>query len=405
MPHARTFDTPGDQRVLIVGCGITGPVLALFLHDCGFEPVLYEGRTEPDDAAGSFLNLGPNGRGVLESLGIAEETLCAGEPTTQLVFANHRGRTIGKNPERTTVIKRGLLNKALREAAERAGVPVEFGKRLVGVDQDGPRRVTARFADGTTARGALLIGADGINSATRAAVFPEAPAPSFTQGVGSGGFARTKGAGEADGVLRMVFGLRGFFGYQVLPGGEVYWFENHTETVEPAKGWAASITDEQWRAELLRRHAADHRVVAGILHATEGPIGRWPLYDLPSLPTWHRQNVCLLGDAAHAISPHLGQGAALGMEDTVVLATCLRDEADPARAFAAFEGIRRPRVEDLVRRARRTGGHMTPNGPVGRALRDLMLPFFLRLGLKSADDIYGYRVPWDAAAPDHAAAR
>ncbi|MFE9535769.1 FAD-dependent oxidoreductase [Streptomyces sp. NPDC006691] len=403
MPHARSFDTPGDQRVLIAGCGITGPVLALFLRSCGYEPVLYEGREEPDDAAGSFINLGPNGRGVLESLGIADEVLSAGEPTTRLVFANHRGRTIGKNPERTTVIKRGLLNKGLRDAAEKAGVSVEFGKRVVGVEQDGPGRVTARFADGSAAEGAVLIGADGINSAVRAAVFPEAPAPSFTRGVGSGGFARTKGAGEADGVLRMVFGLRGFFGYQVLPGGEVYWFENHTEPEEPARGWAASITDEQWRAELLRRHAADHRVVAGILRATEGPIGRWPLYDLPSLPTWHRRNVCLMGDAAHAISPHLGQGAALGMEDAVVLATCLRDEPDPQRAFAAFEGIRRPRVEGLVQRARKTGGHMTPNGPVGRAMRDLMLPFFLRLSLKSADDVYGYRVPWDA--PHRVAAR
>lgn len=403
MAHARSFDTPGDKRVLIAGCGITGPVLALFLRACGFDPVLYEGRDEPDDAAGSFLNLGPNGRSVLESLGVADEVLGAGEPTTRLLFANHRGRAIGSNPERTTVIKRGLLNKGLRDAAEKAGVPIEFGKRLVGVEQDGPGRVTARFADGGSADGALLVGADGINSATRAAVFPEAPAPSFTQGIGSGGFARTRGAGEPDGSLRMMFGLRGFFGYQVLPGGEVYWFENHTEPEEPAKGWAASITDDQWQADLLRRHAADHRVVAGILGATEGPIGRWPLYDLPSLPSWHRGGVCLMGDAAHAISPHLGQGAALGMEDAVVLAKCLRDEEDPRRAFAAFEDIRRPRVEALVQQARRTGGHMTPGGPVGRALRDLMLPFFLRLSLKNADSVYGYRVAWDA--PDRAAAR
>ncbi|WP_369249789.1 FAD-dependent monooxygenase [Streptomyces sp. R41] len=394
---------PGGRRVLIAGCGITGPVLAMFLRQCGFEPVLYESRPEPGDHAGAFLNLGPNGRAVLETLGIADEVLRYGAVTTRLVFANHRNKTIGSNPERTTVIKRGLLNKGLREAAQQAGIPVEFGKRVTGVNTEGPDGVTVRFTDGSTAEGRLLIGSDGINSATRAAVFSEAPRPRFTQGIGSGGFARTTALGRPDGVLRMMFGLRGFFGHQVLPDGEVYWFENHTETREPARGWAESITDAQWRDQLLQRHVGDHQVVGEILKATDGPIGRWPLYDLPSVPTWHRGNVCLIGDAAHAISPHMGQGAALGLEDAVVLAKCLRDLPEPRSAFAAFERIRRARVEGLIRQARRTGGHMTPAGPVGRALRDLMLPFFLRLSLKNAESVYGYRVDW--SSPVTAAAR
>ncbi|MEU0005710.1 NAD(P)/FAD-dependent oxidoreductase [Streptomyces sp. NPDC006314] len=394
MPETPVSPVPGERRALIAGCGITGPVLALFLIRCGYSPVLYEARPEPDDHAGSFLNLGPNGRGVLQTLGIADTVLRHGAPTTRLVFTNHKGRVIGSNPEHTTCVKRGLLNKALRECAERAGARVEFGKRLVDVKGGRPGEVTAVFADGTSADGDILIGADGINSATRTAVFPEAPPPSFTQGIGSGGFARTSAPGDPDGTFRMMFGLRGFFGYQVLPGGEVYWFENHTQTREPVRGWAGSITDEQWREQLLRRHAGDHPLVGEILSATDGPIGRWPLYDLPSLPAWHRGDVSLIGDAAHAISPHLGQGAALGMEDAVVLAKCLRDLPDARAAFAAFEGLRRPRVEDLIRQARRTGGQMTPAGPVGRAVRDLMLPVFLKLGLRNAESVYGYRVDW-----------
>ncbi|GGW20683.1 FAD-dependent oxidoreductase [Streptomyces capoamus] len=396
MPEENVPPAPAERRALIAGCGITGPVLALFLIRCGYTPVLYEARPEPDDHAGSFLNLGPNGRSVLQTLGIADTVLAHGAATTRLVFANHKGRTIGSNPEHTTCVKRGLLNRALRECAEQAGVRVEFGKRLADVKTGRPGEVTAVFTDGDTADGHLLVGADGINSATRAAVFPDAPAPSFTQGIGSGGFARTHAVGEPDGTFRMLFGLRGFFGYQVLPGGEVYWFENHTVPREPALGWAASITDDQWREQLVRRHAGDHRVVAGILRATEGPVGRWPLYDLPSIPAWHRGDVALVGDAAHAISPHLGQGAALGMEDAVVLAACLRDLPDTRSAFAAYEALRRPRVEGLIRQARRTGGQMTPAGPVGRALRDLMLPLFLRLGLKNAETVYGYRFDWSA---------
>ncbi|MFI9643757.1 FAD-dependent oxidoreductase [Micromonospora sp. NPDC051925] len=201
-----------------------------------------------------------------------------------------------------------------------------------------PGEVVAHFEDGSSAQGAFLIGVDGINSATRTAVFPDAPAPSYTRGIGSGGFARISGVGE--------------------PNGE------------------------------LRRH-----------HRRVGPIGRWPLYHLPFLPAWHRGDVCLAGDAAHAISPHMGQGAALALEDAAMLARCLRDTGNVRGAFAAFEQRRRPRVEGLVLQARKTGGQMTPNGPVARALRDLMLPFFLKLSLKNAESVYGYRVDGDHRAP------
>jgi len=94
-----------------------------------------------------------------------------------MVFANHRGKLLGEMPQSATLLKRGLLNKGLREAAIREGVVVEFGKRLKDVEVTPRRGVVARFEDGSEAGGALLVGCDGINSkpAVRSCQTPPSP--------------------------------------------------------------------------------------------------------------------------------------------------------------------------------------------------------------------------------------
>lgn len=393
-----TGRSAGHKKVLIIGCGIAGPVLAGFLQRAGFEAVIFEGRSAPSDDAGAFLNLAPNGAEILRTLGVADEVLGYGTPTTRILFQNHRGKQLGLNPEQTTLIKRGLLNKGLRESAIRAGIPVQFGKKLVDVNF-GAGHVTAVFEDGTTERGDLLVGCDGIHSRTRRAVLPDAPRPQYTGVIDCGAFTRAPVAESADGVMRMTFGLKGFFGYQVTPGGEIYWFENYTEPREPDRTELDAIPDARWRERLLEMHRGDHSPIPEVIRSTTGPIGRWPIYDMPSIPVWHRNEVCLIGDAAHATSPHVGQGASMAMEDAIVLAKCLRDVPDTRQAFAAFERLRRDRVEEIVKQARRTGNQKAPSGAFGRALRDLVLPFFLKMGVKQTEPVYSYRVDWDERIP------
>ena len=378
------------RTALVIGGGIAGPVLAMFLRRAGLHPIVCEGRPGPVDEAGAFLNLAPNGLAVLETLGIAGSVAGLGTRTTAIEFLNHRGRRLGRFDETTLLIRRGALHRALREAARADGIPFEYGRRLVGIELDGPG-VVARFAHGSSLRGDLLVGCDGIHSATRRAILPTAPAPVYTAVVDSGGFTPAS-AEPADGVMRMIFGLRGFFGYQVAPSGEAFWFQNFHSRPEPAFG---GISDEEWRTRLLALHQGDPRPVAALIRGAAGPVGRWPIYDLPTLPTWHRGPVCLLGDAAHATSPHAGQGASLALEDAVVLARCLRDIPDLERAFAAYEAQRRPRVERLVREARRTGRRKAAANPVSRGVRDLMLPFFLGIGMRGLREVYGYRVAWE----------
>ena len=124
-----------------------------------------------------------------------------------------------------------------------------------------------------------------------------------------------------------------------------------------------------------------------------------PIHSIPHLPRWHRGRMLVVGDAAHAPSPSSGQGASLAIEDAVVLAACLRDLPDPSTALDRFEAARRPRVEQIIRWAERTNSSKAA-GPVGRVVRDAVLPVILRASARSGanERAYGHRVSWDAVA-------
>lgn len=385
------------RRALVIGGGIAGPVAAMSLQRVGIEAVVFEGRGEPRDHVGAFLNLAPNGLHVLEHLGVRERVEDLGTPTTEIVFNNHRGKQLGRNPETTLLIKRGLLNRGLREAAVDHGIEIRWGKRLVDV-KTASGSVTAVFADGTEERGDFLLGCDGIHSRTRQVVLPGAPVPQYTGVIDCGAFTHLASVPPSNGVMQMTFGLNGFFGYQVVPSGEIYWFENFHDANEPDRAKLEAIPHERWRANLLDMHRGDHYPIPDLIQSTEGGIGRWPIYDMPTMPTWHKGRVCLIGDAAHATSPHVGQGASMAMEDAIVLAKFLRDIPEPGRAFATFEARRRNRVDKIVEQARKTGNQKSPGNAVGRAIRDLVLPFFLKRGVKDTEWVYAWRFDWDEPA-------
>lgn len=145
---------------------------------------------------------------------------------------------------------------------------------------------------------------------------------------------------------------------------------------------------------LIELHRDDHEPIPTIVAATDGGIGRFPIYDLAALPTWHVGRVVLVGDAAHVMGPHTGQGSAMALEDAMVLAMCLRDVPDVAAALATYERRRRPRVERVVKLTRRVGATKSP-GPLGRAVRDRVLPIVLPLGVKQTAKVYAHRIDWN----------
>jgi 2-polyprenyl-6-methoxyphenol hydroxylase-like FAD-dependent oxidoreductase len=383
------------QRALVIGSGIAGPVVALALQRAGIDAVIYEGHHEARDAEGSFLGLAPNGRDVLATLGIRDEIDAVGIETTEIALLNHSGKRLGVSPQPVLTVKRGLLTGALRQAAEARGIHVEYCKRLVDISDCGRDGVVAHFADGSQARGDFLIGADGIRSRTRRTVMPDAPEPRFTGIVSSGGYTHLPGVPSSAGTMFMTFALHGFFGYQVLDSGEIYWFENFYRRSAPTPGELEAIPNETFRQMLLHLHRTDHAPIADIIASTPGEIARFGVYEMPVMPTWHTGRVCLVGDAGHATGPHSGQGGSMAMEDAIVLAKCLRDIPDVESAFAAFQNLRKARVDHVVRQTRRIGDRKAPPGRIGRFTRDLVLPLFLKVGVAMFKPIYAHHIAWD----------
>lgn len=382
-----------SKPALVIGAGIAGPAVAIALARAGIHAVVYEASTAPRDEAGAFLNLAPNGLAVLRALGVDQALDGLGFQNNQLLFLNDAGRILAQVPVGGVTLLRGALSRALRQAAERLGVRFELGKAIESFDRSSGD-VLVRFADGTSTSGRCLIAADGIHSGTRSYAFPDAPRPTYTGVLNLGGIVRTD-LPQTGTAMHMVFGRRAFFGYAARPSGETYWFSNYAQKEEPPRSELASVNADGLRERLLALHRDDPPEVNRILQAVDGPIGAYPIYDMPSLPAWRRGVVCLIGDAAHAIGPHVGQGASLALEDAFVVAKCLRDIPDVSAAFATFEQVRRDRVDAVVRQSRRTGQQKTPAGWIGRTIRDLVLPMFLRNAAKSAQALYRYPVVWE----------
>lgn len=381
--------TVSGKRALIVGCGVSGPVLAAYLKKAGFEPVIFERRSETTSSEGGSFNLAPNGMNVLKPLGLADAVIAAGNPTNQIAFLNHKGKQLGVNPEYTTLLNRGSLQKIIVDGAEKEGVEFQFGKKLVGVTQDNGV-VAAKFEDGSEVEGDFIVGCDGLRSQVRLAVDPTMPAPTYTGIVDSGGFGHVPSL-KADGTMRMMFGLKGFFGYQALPNGDVFWFQNMTMP-EPNRKELRAIPDAQWRDKLIEIHRDDAPPITDIL-ASSGAIERYAIYEAPTMTEWSKGRVVLVGDAAHAMGPHTGQGASMAMEDSVTLARCLRDADDLEMAFVAYFAERKPRVSKVIEDTRQTGSQKSP-GAIGRLIRDLVLPIFVKKQVAKTTSLYDYQIEW-----------
>jgi len=396
------------EQAIIIGGGIGGPVAAMALQRAGIEATVYEARPQPDDRAGYFLNTASNGLDALRTLGIDAGALADGFPTPRLVMWSGTGKRLGEvaNGMRladgtvSMTIKRGLLQRVLREEAERRGIEVRFGKRLQAVEATADGRALARFADGTEAAADVLVGADGIHSPTRAAIDPGAPAPAYTGLLSIGGYARGTSVAPTPDTMNMVFGRRAFFGYLVKPSGEVYWFANLARAGEPTARELAAVPAADWKRELLDLFEGDVDLIGEVIRSTEGDVGAFPIHDVPAVPTWHRGPAVLIGDAAHATSPNSGQGASMAIEDALVLAKSLRDLPDTGAAFRAFEAARRGRTERVVAYSRRIGNTKVTTNPVALRIRDLVMPVALRLFANPGAQawLFDHHIDWDEQA-------
>ena len=392
------------KRALIIGGGVAGPVAAMALRQAGIDSVVYEAYAGGADGVGGFLTFASNGMDALHAIDAHRLVLAEGFPTPRMTIQNGTGKHLGevplggKLPDGTVsqTLKRADLYRTLRDEAVRRGSLIEYGKRLVDAETTPDGSVTARFEDGTEAVGDLLIGADGIHSRTRRIIDTSAPGARYIPVLNIGGYARDVRVLAEPGTFRMVFGKRAFFGYVVHLSGEVWWFANPPRADEPTRAELAAVSTKQWREMLMDLFAADATPAVEIIRSTPGELAGWATYDLPSVPTWHKGSLVIIGDAAHATAPSSGQGASMAIEDAVVLARCLRDLPDIGQAFAAYERLRRTRVERIVAHGARTSNSKAA-GPIARVLRDMMMPLILKrvASGESLAWMHDYHIAWD----------
>ncbi len=395
-----------QKKALIIGCGIAGPALALFLKRAGIEAEIYEARTTPE---GYALSLSSNGVAVLQELGLDRAAFAEGSAVTEWLMWNGRGKHLGGGVLaggglKSVFIKRVPLGMIISDEAERQGIKIARGKKLHNIEVTSQGGVVATFQDGTQALGDLLIGSDGVHSRTRQLIDPTFPGAVYTGLMNTGGYTAGLNLSFPPETTHFIFGKRAFFGYHVSPSGYIYWFANYVQAEEPAREAGEGSTHEERKQRLLELFRDDQPFIREIIGAAEETFPDFPSYALPTQPTsWHRGPVVLLGDAAHAISPSSGQGASMALEDAAVLAKCLRDVPDLEQAFGTYEQLRRERTAKMFEVGERGDSSKFVTRPLQQWFRDLTTPIFLKLfaNPKASDWMYSYRVDWDAPIPAH----
>ncbi|HEY3749425.1 MAG TPA: NAD(P)/FAD-dependent oxidoreductase [Pseudonocardiaceae bacterium] len=393
------------RTALVIGGGIAGPVAAMALRKAGIEAGVYEAYDGSADGVGGMLGLAPNGIAALDAVGAGDMVRHIGQPVNSMVIQSWTGKRLAEfgnpaGPAAFHAVWRAELYRALHDETERRGIRIEHGKRMVRAVESADG-VTVHFADGTEATGDILIGADGIRSTIRSMIDPAAPSPRYTGLLGFGARSipeSVRGLESTHDSMHMIFGKRAFFAYQVDDQGRTGWFAN-LPYARLSLAEARAVGNAEWLRVLREAFAADRIPAAAILAEVDPAelIVVGALEDLPPVPTWSKGRTVLVGDSAHATSPSSGQGASIAMESAVQLARCLRDLPTVPSAFAAYEGLRRARVEKIIAAGKRTSSEKAA-GPVARVLRDAIMPVTMKLLAKPEKMAWqiDYRINWDA---------
>jgi 2-polyprenyl-6-methoxyphenol hydroxylase-like FAD-dependent oxidoreductase len=387
-------------KALIIGGGIAGPVTAIFLQKAGIDAEVFEAWPYSTGIGGG-LQIAPNGMHVLAEIGLASEMIRRGSIAESFDFYSQSGTRLGavnQNMEArfgqpAVNMCRATLNEGLIDKAWCENVELRFEKRLVAIEDRADRPVIAYFADGSSAEGDFVIGADGVHSAVRGHVIPNGPKPFDTGLIGFGGFVPRSVIEDTPIGQRVLttFGQSGFFGYGFCSSaptdGVMWWSTQPSHGVDAAEFRAMS--QDALRRHLRQFHAGWHDPIPRILDAAENIVVTDTL-DVATLPTWSRKRTLLIGDAAHATSPHAGQGASLALEDAMRLGRLMLDRQELGLTFQNFEAERRPRAEKIVALARRNGNSKREFSPTGAWIRDRMLKLLLPVTAKGMDWMYRY---------------
>ena len=344
----------GMPRIVVVGAGIGGLCAARAVALAGHEPMVLE-RAPAGNAIGAGLVLWPNAVHALDALGSGRAVRAVGVPARRAVFRSAGGRTLSEVDVEALARRVGapmlVVERPALQAVLAEGTTIRHGVTVSAVDDRG-----VTLADGKRVEGDAVIGADGIGSVVREHVWPAARPLDTGYTVIRGIAAHDIGRGEAF----ETWGRGQLVGGAALPAGRSYWFYEAPSALIDRRDPVATVADGHWPAPTPAQLAAtepDSVLVNRILR-------------LDALPTWTRGKVALLGDAAHAMEPNLGQGAAQAIEDAEALLVALRGGGALPSALAAYAAARGRRARMFQKESSRFArlALSTHAGP-----RDLMM--------------------------------
>lgn len=361
------------MKILIIGGGIGGLCSAVSLQRLGRAVEVFDASPH-FQPVGAGIGIGSNAMQALSEIGVGETVFANGYILKSMVFQNAYGKKLNSvdftalgnnlNQQNITIhraeLHRTFLDSLLPET-------IRYGKKCVTVHQTSTG-VTARFEDGTSASGDLLIAADGIHSKIRQQLIPNS-APRYAGYTCWRGITQNNGRVE-EFVSREMWSVNGRFGLAPMKGGNIYWFACINTTARNTRYQQLSADAV---ANLFGHFPA---VVPDLIKSTpEENLLHHDILDIRPLRRFVFNRIVLLGDAAHATTPNMGQGAGQAIEDAIVLANSLKRFPQLEEALSYYEQKRVARTGKVIRLSRQIGAAAQIQSRPLAASRDLLFPF------------------------------
>jgi len=404
---ASQSSTTDGKAAVVVGGGIGGLTAAVALRQVGWRVTVLEQAARFGEI-GAGITLLSNGLRCLDAIGLGDAVRGSGLPMLAIGMRTAAGRWLsridgdGADLEArmgttTLVIHRAELHKILRDALPDAALMAGVATAgIYGGEDGGPSEVGFRVRNqDALLRADLVVGADGMHSWVRAQRWPDAAAPVYSGSTTWRAVAPTTPSSAVT-EMSLSWGPGTEFGVMPLVDGRTYWYA------------AANAREAQRNPdeldELRHRFGTWHEPIPAVLaHTQPEAVLRHDIYWLPKLDSYYRGSVVLLGDAAHAMTPNLGQGGGQALEDAIGLAAALSRADDVTLALARYDHERRARTQAMslaATRQLRFGQQL--HNPIAVAVRNTAVALTPDRIALLAIARYGRRIP---PAVPHAARR